>query len=97
MYKHRVTSVCFRTEKKEAVTEDDDDGEDGTSFDAFVSFAEEDSEYAAYLVDALEGGDGGGGEDVKGLGGRTYTCCTHQRDWKAGESIQSNIIQSVDR
>ena len=83
-----MTSVCFRTEKN-VVTEDE-----GACYDAFVSFAEEDSEYAAYLVDALEGTEGGGEHK---LGGRTYTCCTHQRDWKAGESIQSNIIQSVDR
>ena len=86
MYNNPVTAPCFRPEK--AVTEDTA----GTCYDAFVSFAEEDSEYAAYLVDVLEGGEG-----RNKLGGRTYTCCTHQRDWKAGESIQSNIIQSVDR
>ena len=90
LYNNRTASVCFRSEGGSELLANVDEE---SSYDVFVSFAEEDSEYAAYLVATLENAD----DSNNKLKGRTYACCTHQRDWKAGDSIQTNIIQSVDR
>ena len=85
LYNNSYFSVCFR--------QDPEHYDSSMRYDAFISYSEEDSEYAEQLVASMENASH---ELNSKFGGRTYRCCTHQRDWKAGDTIHGNIIRSVE-
>uniref|UniRef100_A0A336MDU2 CSON010438 protein n=1 Tax=Culicoides sonorensis TaxID=179676 RepID=A0A336MDU2_CULSO len=55
------------------------------NYDAFLSFAEEDGKFVLQILKLLE-------EDQN----PPFKVCYHHRDWKIGEQIDSQIIESVE-
>merc|ERR1719282_2087987 len=75
---------CFRVLFTEDLIDQD------KPYDVFLSYSHEDEAWveqvlAAGLENPLEGGEG-----------MQYRCCIHTRDWKVGEMIPDQIIQSVE-
>jgi protein toll len=75
---------CFRVLFTEDLIDQD------KPYDVFLSYSHEDEAWveqvlAAGLENPSEGGEG-----------MQYRCCIHTRDWKVGEMIPDQIIQSVE-
>merc|ERR1719167_919214 len=75
---------CFRVLFTEDLIDQD------KPYDVFLSYSHEDEAWVEQVLAAGLENPSEGGEGIQ------YRCCIHTRDWKVGEMIPDQIIQSVE-